>query len=742
MANDLNLQTTYSAILAAARKGDFISYGDLVKANGANFRRERHNLNRQLGDLIELAAMRDWPLLTAIVVTQENIKTGKLDDKAEKGFVDAAKKFGLDVDDIATFIKKQQSAVFRWASEAPKKLDLSDTHEEGKITSGGPKFVQFFGSVLDALRNLGGSAKTRQVIEKVIDFADVTEDELKEMNKNNRSKYENKVRWAIFYLGKAGLLDNKKRGLWMLTPEGRETYLDHESALALYKRISANYSDTANDDEAIAPEVLLNKSLDLFKDPKRRFWFVGATWGEKGDQTENFLKKGIWQNGYKDKFVENVALMKLGDRIAIKSAFTKKYGLPFDNHEKSVSCMRIKAIGTITEATKDGQTVKVKWTKLEEAKEWYFYTYRIALVEADTSDSHGRKLIQFAFGDSKQDYNFFLHEPYWAKKYLKDATETIADLQLDEEEAETDVEETIFEPYKIANIIKDGCFLPEANLKDYLTQLSKKKSLILQGAPGTGKTWLAKRLAYALIGTKESKLTNKRMRVIQFHPSFSYEDFVRGWRPSGDGQLKLTDGVFLEAVEAARAERDRDFVVVIEEINRGNPAQIFGEMLTLLEKDKRHSDEAIELAYRKKDGERVYIPDNLHVIGTMNLADRSLALVDLAFRRRFAFVTLETMLNRSWMKWCGKAGLNKDVIKEIQKLMNELNEEIVNDRSLGKQFRIGHSFVTPAKGEKIRNPTEWFRHTVETEIKPLLEEYWFDDLEKATTATKKLLKDW
>ena len=130
------------------------------------------------------------------------------------------------------------------------------------------------------------------------------------------------------------------------------------------------------------------------------------------------------------------------------------------------------------------------------------------------------------------------------------------------------------------------------------------------------------------------------MRSIQFHPSLSYEDFVRGWRPDGNGQLSLINGAFLESVETARAEPDRPFVVIIEEINRGNPAQIFGEMLTLLEKDKRSEEEAVELAYRREQGERVFIPRNLFVIGTMNIADRSLALVDLALRRRFAFVTL------------------------------------------------------------------------------------------------------
>ena len=120
-------------------------------------------------------------------------------------------------------------------------------------------------------------------------------------------------------------------------------------------------------------------------------------------------------------------------------------------------------------------------------------------------------------------------------------------------------------------------------LTQILSRVQAKKNLVLQGPPGTGKTWLAKRLAYALIGSKDPKVARDRLRIVQFHPSLSYEDFVRGWRPSAAGKLELVDGIFLEVVEAAKAEPDRPFVLVIEEINRGNPAQIFGEILTLLE---------------------------------------------------------------------------------------------------------------------------------------------------------------
>ena len=482
---------------------------------------------------------------------------------------------------------------------------------------------------------------------------------------------------------------------------------------------------------------------NLFDNPNKRFWFVGAAWNRADDQTERFYSEGIWQNGYHNKYTEQVARMRPGDRIAIKSTYVRKYRLPFDNQEMPVSCMLIKAIGTVTEATKDSRTVKVDWQPLDEPREWYFYTYLITVVEAKMSNEHARRLIQFAFGDHKQDYEFWLRQPYWAKRY-RARPPTKTEIEREEEEAKAELEEVETVPYEIDDILKEGCFLPREALESILAHLENKRNLILQGPPGTGKTWLAKRLGYALVGTKDRAVIRKRMRSIQFHPSLSYEDFVRGWRPDADsnGQLSLIDGIFLEAVEVAHAEPDRDFVVIIEEINRGNPAQIFGEILTLLEKDKRCEEEAIELAYRREQGERVFIPENLFVIGTMNIADRSLALVDLALRRRFAFFTLEAALNESWRNWCiEQAGIEETVLTEIGKRMSDLNDEIASDRTLGPQFKVGHSYVTPMPGEEISDARAWFRGVVQREIGPLLEEYWFDNPDNAAKAKAQLLQE-
>ncbi len=293
------------------------------------------------------------------------------------------------------------------------------------------------------------------------------------------------------------------------------------------------------------------------------------------------------------------------------------------------------------------------------------------------------------------------------------------------------------ETYTLDNIVSDGCFMDRDRLEAILDRLRKKKNLVLQGPPGTGKTWLAKRLAFALMGERNSE----RFIAFQFHPNLSYEDFVRGWRPGEDARLNLVDGAFLQIAETARNDSDNDYVIVIEEINRGNPAQIFGEMLTLLEADKRSPDEALELSYSHGEGdERFYIPENLYVIGTMNVADRSLALVDLALRRRFAFADLEPMLGERWRNWMRENfSLNTDVLSEIESRIAKLNNSIADDQSLGPQFRVGHSYVTPPPGSTIDDAKEWFRHIVEFEIGPLLDEIWFDDSKQSRTAKEQLL---
>ena len=296
-------------------------------------------------------------------------------------------------------------------------------------------------------------------------------------------------------------------------------------------------------------------------------------------------------------------------------------------------------------------------------------------------------------------------------------------------------------PYSIDQILQEGCFLEQDELETLLKRLDEKKNLILQGPPGTGKSWLAKRLGFALMG----QVDESRVRAVQFHPNLSYEDFVRGLRPAGDGRLAVQDGVFLEAVQAAVGNPAEKYVVVIEEINRGNPAQIFGELLTLLEAGKRSPDFALELCYPDPKGGRrpVHIPENLYIIGTMNIADRSLALVDLALRRRFAFADLEPRLGQRWLDWVvQELKLEAALAQDIAQRMGVLNRRISEDARLGADFRVGHSYVTPTKALEPGDTRDWFRRVVDSELRPLLREYWYEAPEEARKAGDLLLEGW
>ncbi len=728
-------------------------------------------------------------------------------------------------------------------------------------------------------------------------------------------------------------------------------------------------------------------------------WFVGASYGGTEDQTARFLAEGIWENGYDDKLLDTVRSMRPGERIAIKSSYVRKHGLPFDSRGLSVSVMAIKAVGTITENLNDGKRVRIEWSKSEPMREWYFYTHRATIWKVLPGDWMRDGLIAFAFDGKPQDTERFRNAPFWRERFgshspsearfrwtkfyeamadkllafrhdraslvagvrkiaermeaaghlafdkyadgtsgfVRDicpfttlgmfnrgitdanrksiAAELAAFLGVEEPVPETfegvpflsnlnswyypyevdraadhidslwdvfaagialadsesdlsraefssafdaanwrqnvgwkltfglfwirpwaflsldggsrqyvtkklgvtiglngpkkrcsaadylalmdvleprfqepsypvhsypelsheawsykdptqiapahvadsedEADDSAAEPlasapapapvtspsYTIDDLLQEGCFLEREEIARLLERLRTKKNLILQGPPGTGKTWLAKRLAYALMGEKNEG----RVRAVQFHPNLSYEDFVRGWRPSGEGKLSLADGVFMEAIKAASAESAATFVVVIEEINRGNPAQVFGELLTLLEAGKRTPSEAIELCYPDADGVRrpVHVPENLHVVGTMNIADRSLALVDLALRRRFAFINLEPRLGTAWRKWVVDAcAVDGALALDIEHRLVELNDQIAADPRLGKQFRIGHSYVTPAYRLEAGETRRWFQQVVETEIGPLLDEYWFDAPEEAQKATARLLQGW
>jgi len=279
----------------------------------------------------------------------------------------------------------------------------------------------------------------------------------------------------------------------------------------------------------------------------------------------------------------------------------------------------------------------------------------------------------------------------------------------------------------------DDLFMPGAFFREMLAQLNLKQNIVLQGPPGVGKTYVAKRLAYALMGEKDPT----RVDMVQFHQSYSYEDFVQGLRPDNEGKFQLQDGVFYRFCKKA-AEDDRPYVFIIDEVNRGNLSRILGELMMLIEADKRGPAWAVNLTYGG-DGEDFHVPENVFIIGTMNTADRSLAMVDYALRRRFSFLTLDPAYSSEGFRdHLEGRGVPDTLIAKINGRIQRLNELIAKDtKGLGPGFRIGHSYFCPREGDE---PTEdWYRRVVKYEIVPLLEEYWFDDDGKVAQARDELL---
>ena len=283
-------------------------------------------------------------------------------------------------------------------------------------------------------------------------------------------------------------------------------------------------------------------------------------------------------------------------------------------------------------------------------------------------------------------------------------------------------------PYTPTDAHQD-LFIPPALFTRLLTSIKSRKNLILQGPPGTGKTFIARRIAWCLIGRKDNEPTE----MVQFHQSYAYEDFVQGYRPTDEGGFELKDGVFHRFCKRARAKPDTPHVFIIDEVNRGNLSRIFGELLMLIEADKRSEDYAVALIYSDK---RFHVPENVYILGMMNTADRSLALVDYALRRRFAFETLEPAYGTEYGRtafedFLTAKGADPDLVTRISDRMGKLNETIRSDKELGRGFQIGHSYFVPGKGDE---PSDgWYKHIVDTQIAPLLREYWFDapdDVEK------------
>ncbi len=466
---------------------------------------------------------------------------------------------------------------------------------------------------------------------------------------------ENARWWPVLYVGRKAFANEEGSYIWKLRAELEEALKQTDlSEVKLY---------ATSDDE----------------DGEQRYWWLNANpkiWSFSEIAVGEVQSYTLYNdNGNKRRIFQNFLEAKVGDMII---------------GYESNPVKQVVAIGKVT-AEQDGQ--RIYFEKVEGLGAPIDYSTLKACSELERME-------------------YFVNPQGSLFKLTKGEYEFIMDM-IREDNPLTTAEKTI-ESYSKEQFL-DEVYITEAKYNRLVSVLLKKKNIILQGAPGVGKTFAAKRLAYSIMGEKD----DSRVEFVQFHQNYSYEDFMMGYKPEGDS-FELKYGIFYRFCQKAANHPDKDYFFIIDEINRGNMSKIFGELLMLIEKDYRGTKAT--LAY---NGLSFFVPERLHIIGMMNTADRSLAMIDYALRRRFSFFDMEPRFDsEGFMKY--QKSLNNETFDLLIEKVVELNREIAADKSLGKGFCIGHSYFCGAK----ECTTEWMMDVIDFDILPMLSEYWFDDLSK------------
>lgn len=560
-------------------------------------------------------------------------------------------------------------------------------------------FLHWMNPLLKALKDLRGSATPQEARKRIIENEHLSEEEIKATRgKNNVNKFENEVAFARNYLVYAGYIDKSIYGVWTLTEQGKTVDMTDELAAAIFKKGMANNQSKRES----AGAALADDNVDT-----AHYWMYAP--GSDAKKWEEFYIAGIMGLGWEE--LGNL------EAYATKEEMRQKMQEIYDDN----SSMKNSAHAT--------------WQFCHEVKVGDF-----VFVKKGRSEILGRGIVtsDYEYSEEREDYNHihhvaWTHKGNWqlenqtALKTLTDITpytDMIAKVNaLFEEESVVDDEPKIkmnYPKYTVDSFLEE-VYMEEDDYNKLVSIMRNKKNIILQGAPGVGKTYAAKRLAYSIMGLKDIE----RVMMVQFHQSYSYEDFITGYRPSANG-FELKKGAFYNFCKKAEIDTDNEYFFIIDEINRGNLSKIFGELFMLIENDKRGI--SLQLLY---SDEKFAVPENVYIIGMMNTADRSLAMLDYALRRRFAFIEMKPGFDTAGFR-SYRMALDNPKMDRLINCVSNLNTTIAADESLGDGFCIGHSYFCNLTSRTVNEQS--LSSIVEYELIPLLKEYWFDEPNK--------LRDW
>ncbi len=612
----------------------------------------------------------------------------------------SSKKYFDIVEKLRSYLSSSESSLKDFKELSFEAWRYSEKVNQEKKTEKNAVFSKWFKPVIQALRDLGGSATPQDTRNKIIENEHLTKEEINETRgKSILNKYENEVAFARNYLVYGGYVDNSTYGIWKLTDEGWKVDMTASLASEVFKKgVKATRDDKgaglADEDVDTVHYWIYSPGDGAVKwEDFYRQNIMGIGWSEIGDLTQ-YASKDDMKAAMKAKIdpsrpYKNAALatwqfihdLKLGDIVFVKKGMHQLVGR-----------------GVVTSD--------------------YFFD-----SSADVEYANRRKMnwTDNCFSQPKD------HPGQAVMKTLTDITSFTDYVEklcaLFDKNIDTDDDEA---PEVTYPLFDTGNFLDEVymDVDSYNTLVGlvrTKKNVILQGAPGVGKTYAAKRLAYSMMGVKDQE----RVMMVQFHQSYSYEDFIEGFRPSTGGYgFEIKKGSFYNFCKKAADDLEHEYFFIIDEINRGNLSKIFGELFMLIESDKRGN--ALQLLY---SDEKFSVPRNVYIIGMMNTADRSLAMLDYALRRRFAFYEIQPAFKSDGFRKY-RMGLKNDKFDNLINCVENLNGVITADESLGEGFCIGHSYFC----ELDETTHSVLSNIVEYELIPLLKEYWFDEPQK--------IKDW